>query len=503
MTMLKIDDYKLHFEYHFTDPHLPTLLLIHELCLDGSMWDRLISHWESDFNVVTYDMFGHGLTTDSEKKATSFRLLKELSVLIHTLHLKHIHLVGAHAGGLLAILAARTFPDSIVSLSLLSVPYFYPKDILTRSYQEMTRIYRADRALLPRIWAATSVFPVTRNKTNYIARAFRRLKGQTFLDLLNLCHAIIRSRDFALMDEFKSLNVPVLILICEKNLLVPKELHMVFSTFVPNSSVFVVPETSWLMALDRPGRVADLVRSFIIHEQVTLPMPLLLNPNEAFADMRETLQAALSESMNKRQHVLEIQSMEGHFRVMWNQQEVPGEWRRRHAMELIIYLAVHHGVAGRDQIIDALLPDLPVDVARQHLRVRLSHLRKIFHNHSDPAVHHLLVTTRSAVSINGPVTCDVLDFFNYLKRLQNEETALAVRTGRFFHVAALYHPGCLDYIGSQWLEKEISRAIPTLAGIMSLLVHQIMHHGDKLLAMKVLKAGRPFESVKQGTAKKK
>lgn len=342
-----------------------------------------------------------------------------------------------------------------------------------------------------RIWATTSTCPVTSAKTNYIVRAFGHLREQTFSGFIDLCDTVSRLRDFTLMDELKRLKIPVLILICEKDLLIPKELHMVFSTFIPDSRVFVVPNTSWMMALDEPERVADFIRSFILKKPVRRPVPVRVSQN-VFKDMRETLQDALYENMKKRLRVLKIHAMSGGFQVIWKQQEIHGMWGRRHAMELLIYLAVHRGAVARDQLIDDLFPDIPVNLARQHLRTNLAHLRKIFRNHPDPAVHHLLVTTQSAVMIDARITGDILDFFRLIKGLKMGKAALPLRTGWFLRLSELYQPGCLDYIRSDWLEKKMTLAGRSLSRLMPALVRQLLDHGDNRMARKVLAAGRTF-----------
>jgi pimeloyl-ACP methyl ester carboxylesterase len=149
MTAIPFDDYTLHAEVHFVSNQLPTLFLIHELAENCQMWDPLITYWKNRFNIVTYDFFGHGRTTDSQvHRVTCNRLVDEAVTVIHSLGLEKIHIIGDDFGGLLAILVANACRLKVQSLSLISTPWVMPRGTFDPWYQLFSQLIHTDRRLL-------------------------------------------------------------------------------------------------------------------------------------------------------------------------------------------------------------------------------------------------------------------------------------------------------------------------------------------------------------------
>lgn len=504
MPMIPIDDYKLHADYHFVSDQVPTILLIHEMAQDSKMWDQLKAHWGASFNVATYDFFGHGRTTDSRRKLTINQLVREASAVVQAFGLKKIHLVGADVGGLIAVFVAKRFPKKIQSLSLLSASFFLPRDTYIPYYRQMVRLLRKDKDLLARHFVETTLHPITAEKADYMIAQLRRVRTETFLQLINLCVKWNQAHDFSLMDEVKTLDMPVLILISEYSSFLPPKGQLIFSLLIPNSKIYIVPGTATQMALDKPVEVAERIASFIdgLRDEPMVPEFMDQNLIQYLDQARDALQTAFAADSAKSSPALGLKVMNGAYQVTWKGEMIHGLWTQRHVRELLLYLAMNHQVASRDQIINDLLPDLPVDRARKHLRVRIAHLNKIFHAHSDASAHHLLQTTRSAVMIGAEIHCDFVDFLNKIRTLQKGEGSTVGRVRQFLSLCEHYHPDCLDDIGSDWISKRMSDAEDALADVMPELFPKLVQNGQRLLALNLLKSGQPFEPY-EGYCKEK
>ena len=95
----------------------PWLTFIHPLGADLSLWDQLAAHFSADFQVLRYDLRGHGGTT-GEAAASVAQLAQDLRSLFDLLDVPRSHIVGLSLGGMVAQEFAITSPDRVDHLVL-------------------------------------------------------------------------------------------------------------------------------------------------------------------------------------------------------------------------------------------------------------------------------------------------------------------------------------------------------------------------------------------------
>lgn len=493
MAKLRIDDYDLHYDYYYKGGDAPTLFLIHELAQDSLIWKPFISYFYPSFNILTYDFFGHGQTTDSAKPPTIDGLIQEALLLIRTLNLKNIHIVGTHFGGFLAILTAKLCQKEISTLTLMSTPFFMPKGVYTSSYQQMKRLLISDRALLPKLFVLGSTYPVTQAKSKYIIQSFQRVKSEIFLDIMGLCKQINDERDFTLLYELRTIDKPVLIMNGEYNNSLPPSLSMAFASLLPKSKMFVVPGAARDIALDNPAEVIKIMQSFIQSAHDLTPVPFLPIYHDMLDDFQKVFIGGYKKNILERKQQLDIQVMDGDFRVYWKDRPVEGKWNQRNAKELLLFIAMHHGTATRDQMIDALIPEMPIVKARNHLRVRLAHLNKLFRDHPDPSARHSLLVSRLAVTLSVGVSCDLADYMDQIAALTKSNEPPAQVADRFLDLVSRFRPSALSALGGEWISRCIDKIETALAHAMIALLSALEEKGLFAIALKVLDAGKSFE----------
>lgn len=491
--MIQIDDYQLHAVYHFIDEKCPTLFLIHELAEDAKIWDNLIPFWGKAFNIVTYDFFGHGLTTDSVQPLTFDRLVNEVVTVIRHFDLKKIHLVGDDIGGILAIMAAKACRKNIESLTLLSSPFFMPKGAYTPLYQKIIRLMHTDRDRLPEELMFPSLYPLTMDKAEYIKHAFRRVRTQTFLNFIELLKSMNEQNDFFLLDDLITLRLPTLILTGEYESYLPMKLQITFATLIPMSKFFVIPDVALHLILDRPKVTASLIKSFV--SNLDSPAHTLLNEEyrKELQLYRSFIQKNLKEFVNPENRSLTILAMHGLFTVTWNGQLIQGKWNQRHAAELLLFIAVNGGKVSREHIISVLSLDRPLSEARKILRGQIAHLNKIFRNYDGSSDRHFLITTRSEIRINVAYTCDLFDFIEKVKTLDHYGRTIEDRAKRFIALADAYSPESLSYLNSEWLSDLLNQVENIMAHALTGILEGLIEQRKKHLVLKLLETGKRFE----------
>lgn len=101
----------------------PCVLLIHGVGLDHRMWSPQAAALSRDFNVLRYDLLGHGLTPAFPGEISLDSLVGQLSALLEEHGVTRAHVVGFSLGSLIAQAFALARPECLMRLVLLSGVY--------------------------------------------------------------------------------------------------------------------------------------------------------------------------------------------------------------------------------------------------------------------------------------------------------------------------------------------------------------------------------------------
>ena len=83
---------------------------------DLSMWDGQVAALERDFNVLRYDLRGHGGTPASGGAYTIELLVSDLAALLDQLNIRRTSVIGLGLGGAIAQAFALAHPDRVDKL---------------------------------------------------------------------------------------------------------------------------------------------------------------------------------------------------------------------------------------------------------------------------------------------------------------------------------------------------------------------------------------------------
>lgn len=106
----------------------PWLTFIHQLAGDLSVWDQQAGYFRHDFQVLRYDLRGHGGTAVSEDTFDIKTLSDDLAELLGKLGASSTHVVGLSIGGMVAQQFATDHPDKLNSLTVVGAPAFTPQE---------------------------------------------------------------------------------------------------------------------------------------------------------------------------------------------------------------------------------------------------------------------------------------------------------------------------------------------------------------------------------------
>jgi 3-oxoadipate enol-lactonase len=101
------------------DGHGPALVLVHAGIADMRMWDPLVTLLDHRFQIVRYDMRGHGETT---YEPGEFSDAADVAAVLDALDIESCVLVGASFGGLVALTFAAAHPERVERLVVIDPP---------------------------------------------------------------------------------------------------------------------------------------------------------------------------------------------------------------------------------------------------------------------------------------------------------------------------------------------------------------------------------------------
>ncbi len=102
----------------------PAVFFVHGIGARKTSWDEVCKFLEKDFTCISYDLRGHG---DSPKGLLPYSLedlVDDLETLRQKLNIQKIHIVGHSLGGMIGPAYTKSFPENVISVSLISTAAF-------------------------------------------------------------------------------------------------------------------------------------------------------------------------------------------------------------------------------------------------------------------------------------------------------------------------------------------------------------------------------------------
>jgi pimeloyl-ACP methyl ester carboxylesterase len=238
----------------WSDGEGEALVLVHAGVADARMWEPLLPALTASHRVVRYDLRGAGRT---RSQPGAYSNADDLAALLDALAIDRAHVVGASYGGQVALEFAATHPTRVASLVLLAAAL--PDSDPTSAKQEFCDAEeqaieegRIDDAveLNVALWAGTST-----PATQALVRDMQRLAFDLQLDE----DAEPQDLDPPLSARLGTIDVPATIAVGDRDLADADAVAQRLAGELPQATLHRVGDAGHLLALDRPGAVAQLI----------------------------------------------------------------------------------------------------------------------------------------------------------------------------------------------------------------------------------------------------
>ncbi|MGN7285854.1 alpha/beta fold hydrolase [Shouchella rhizosphaerae] len=240
----------------------PTVVFIHGVGMDHKMWSPIIFLLKKNYQVISYDMLGHGASKKIKGTVSIFDFASQLKQLLMNLEVERAHLVGFSMGGFVAQALAILHPECVETLTLMNVVADRSEDqqksVAARVEQVRENGHKSTIEPAISRWF-TSEFVEKQPET--IQKVRKRLELNDYHSYL-AAYSVFAKADQDLWPRLSEIKHPCLILTGENDMGSTVGMSLKMEKVIRNSKVIIVTGQKHMLPLELPQKVAKLLMTF-------------------------------------------------------------------------------------------------------------------------------------------------------------------------------------------------------------------------------------------------
>ena len=238
-----------------------TVVLIHAVGHDLTYWDRQIEALSSDYNIVAFDLPGHGSSTGIPEDWSFDYAAAVVSKLIEETSTSSVHLIGISFGGMIAQVTTLSRPDLVRSLTLIGTASHFLDTARDAMRARAETVRKGGMVAVVQSSLERWFTQKTRSqRPDIVDRMTKTLLGDdpaTHAAIWDLISNLdIRSR----MGE---IACPTLILVGEDDPSTPPSIAYELRNAISDAKITVVPDASHIVTIEAPRFVNTALREFL------------------------------------------------------------------------------------------------------------------------------------------------------------------------------------------------------------------------------------------------
>ncbi len=237
--------------------HGPAVILIHALGVDHRIWSEQITHLSSAFQIIAYDVRGHGSTDVPPGPYTLEDFAEDLGGLLDSLGIDRGHLVGISMGGMIAQEFALRSPERVGSLVLADTASEYNQDA-RRQLAERARVAE-ERGMGPLVEPTIERWftPEFRAQRPDVVDRIRAILLEAHPDGYAASCRAIAGAD--LTERLVNITAPTLVLVGSEDRSTTPEMAMEIHEHIPGSRLLVIEGAAHLTNVAKPEEFSRAV----------------------------------------------------------------------------------------------------------------------------------------------------------------------------------------------------------------------------------------------------
>lgn len=250
------------------------IVLLHGLGMQNSVWQPQVDILAKDFDVVTFDMLGHGQSSLPPERPSLSDYADQVLCVMDALHIQSAHLAGHSMGALIGLEFALAHPERVRSISPLNGVYCRPPHLQEMAERRASDL-EAHGGLTPPDETLTRWFgdPIPSDHAHAAAVCRRFLLAVNPVGYTRSYRLFVES-DRRHDGRLERLSVPALFMTSENDPNSTPQMSHAMADAAPDGRCIVVPKERHMMTLTAPADVTRHLISFIREiEARTLPEP--------------------------------------------------------------------------------------------------------------------------------------------------------------------------------------------------------------------------------------
>ncbi len=236
--------------------NLPKMVLIHGLFLNFDCWKYQLTSFEKDFQILRFDLRGHGRSTKPSKRFTIRDYVDDMTKLLEYLNwTNELYLVGHSLGGMIAMVYGLENSSNVKKMVVADSFCFVSQEAIT---DVLGRINSSKLEKFALGIGIRGLCPYNEEIAQFVAKLVTN--HMTKKDCLI---ATAASAGFNICEHLKNLNLPVLVLVGEKDITTPVWASEMIHEWLPQSKLVIIPNSGHLTIFDHPNEFNKIVLEFL------------------------------------------------------------------------------------------------------------------------------------------------------------------------------------------------------------------------------------------------
>ncbi len=241
--------------------HAETVVLIHAVGYDLTYWDRQIEALESAYNVVAFDLPGHGRSPKEPEDWSFNRAALRIATLIEAVSDGPVHLVGISFGGMLAQATVVARPDLVRTLTLIGTASTFPEAARESMRARAQAIRSGGMAAVLSSSLERWFTPELRStRPDIVDRVTKTILGDDPATQAAIWDIIA---GFDVQDRLSEIKCPTLVLVGESDLSTPPSAAMALTGNIAGAKMVVLPRASHIVTVEAPEAVNAELQRFL------------------------------------------------------------------------------------------------------------------------------------------------------------------------------------------------------------------------------------------------
>jgi pimeloyl-ACP methyl ester carboxylesterase len=249
----------------FGKPHIDkcTMVFIHGVGLDLSMWKDQVAGFKVDQHIITYDMLGHGLSPNAPHDISLDTLAHQLLGLLDHIQLEQVHLIGFSLGGLVARVFATLHNHRLQSLTIMSSVFDRNEVSRQAIFKRLSEVEKngpsanIDQALTR--WFSPLY---TKKNGHYIAQLKTKVLANHGASYAS-CYRLFGEGDNAVKNALGNILCPTLITTGELDPGSTPAMSHALAANISRAKVAILPSARHMMPVENAGQVNQVLHQFI------------------------------------------------------------------------------------------------------------------------------------------------------------------------------------------------------------------------------------------------